>query len=147
MNEMPTMSSMAYSSASYKPDQFANMLLVGKQPLVQQFAQNNQFAVPTVTGIKEAIMPNANCRIVQVFIADPNENIPLENRLLYRGDQKLTDLTDQELFFEVDIKTLLAAHNEMRTKIIDKSVKERTEYLEAARIRDLKMTVVNVAQF
>lgn len=86
-------------------------------------------------------------RLVQVFIADPNENIPLEQSLLYSGEQKLTDATDQELFFEIDIKTILAAHNEKRVKIVDKKIKERTEYLEPAKIRDLKMVVVNVASF
>ena len=86
-------------------------------------------------------------RLVQVFIADPNENIPLADSLLYSGEQKLTDATDQELFFEIDIKDILAKHNEKRVKIVDKKIKERTEYLEPAKIRDLKMVVVNVATF
>lgn len=86
-------------------------------------------------------------RLVQVFIADPNENIPLTDSLLYSGDQKLTDATDQELFFEIDIKDILAKHNEKRAKTVDKKVKERVEYLEPAKIRDLKMVVVNVASF
>lgn len=86
-------------------------------------------------------------RLVQVFIADPDENVPLEQSMLYSGDQKLTDATDQELFFEVDMKEILANHNENRVKIINKKVKERTEYLEPAKIRDLKMVVVNVATF
>jgi len=86
-------------------------------------------------------------RLVQVFIADPNENVPLDIALLYSGEQKLTDATDQELFFEIDIKTILEAHNAKRVKIVDKKVKERTEYLEPAKIRDLKMVVVNVASF
>lgn len=86
-------------------------------------------------------------RLVQVFIADPNENVPLEDSLLYSGEQKLTDATDQELFFEIDMKTILAAHNEKRVKIVDKKVKDRTEYLEPVKIRDLKMVVVTVAGF
>jgi hypothetical protein len=86
-------------------------------------------------------------RLVQVFIADPDENLPLEQSMLYTGEQKLTDATDQELFFEVDMKEILANHNENRVKIINKKVKERTEYLEPAKIRDLKMVVVNVATF
>jgi hypothetical protein len=32
-------------------------------------------------------------------------------------------------------------------KIADKKVKDRTEYLEPAKVRDLKMTVVTVASF
>ena len=86
-------------------------------------------------------------RLVQVFIADPNENVPLDQSLLYGGAQKLTDATDQELFFEIDINMILKAHNEKRIKIVDKKIKERIEYLEPAKIRDLKMVVVNVAGF
>lgn len=89
----------------------------------------------------------ANRRLVQVFIADPDENLPVDKSMIYSGDQRFTDLTDQELFFEIDIKTLLDKHNAERVKTINKSVKERSEYLEPARIRDLKMVVVNIASF
>ena len=54
---------------------------------------------------------------------------------------------DQELFFEIDINSILKAHNEKRIKIVNKDIKDRTEYLEPARIRDLTMTVVTVASF
>ena len=96
---------------------------------------------------KEPPMAATQRRLIQVFIADPNENIPLDQCLIYSGTPQLTDLTDQELFFEIDVKTLLAKHNETRTKVVNKAVKERTEYLEAAKVRDLKMTVVTIAQF
>lgn len=86
-------------------------------------------------------------RLIQIFIADPDENVPLEQCLLYSGEQKLTDLTDQELFFEVDVKSLLDKHNAARVKLVNKAVKERVENLEPARVRDLKMTVVTIAQF
>lgn len=86
-------------------------------------------------------------RLVQVFIADPHPDVPLAQALLYEGKQQLTDATDQELFFEIDIKGILDAHNVERIKLVDKSVKERTQLLEPARIRDLKMTVVNIATF
>ena len=86
-------------------------------------------------------------RLVKVIIVDPDENLPLDHCLLYSGEEKLTDATEQELFFEIDIRDLLAKHNERRIKIVDKKVKERTEHLEPAKIRDLKMVVVNVASF
>lgn len=86
-------------------------------------------------------------RIVKVIIMDPNPNVPLDDCVLYRGEEQLTDLTDQELFFEIDIKTLLASHNEKRVKMVDKTVKDRVEYLEPARVSGLKMLVVNVATF
>lgn len=86
-------------------------------------------------------------RLIQIFIADPDENVPLDHCLLYSGEQKLTDLTDQELFFEVDVRSLLESHNAKRVNLVNKAVKERTENLEPARVRDLKMTVVTIAQF
>lgn len=89
-------------------------------------------------------------RIVKVYIADPNTNLPLEKRVLYTGEEKLTDLTDQELFFEVPIKELLDKHNELRAKTVDKKASEkfgRDVFLEPVRIRDLKMVVTTVAQF
>lgn len=92
-------------------------------------------------------MPNTSRRLIQVFICDPDENVPLADCLLYSGEQKLTDLTDQELFFEVDIKSIIDTHNAKRTKMVNKTVKERVEHLEPARIRDLKMTVVTIASF
>lgn len=96
---------------------------------------------------KEPVMANTQRRLIQVFIADPDPNVPLEQCLLYSGEQQLTDLTDQELFFEVDVKSILDKHNKERVKLVNKSVKERTEHLEPARVRDLKMTVVTIAQF
>lgn len=86
-------------------------------------------------------------RLVQVFIADPDPKVPLDRSLLYSGDQQLTDLTDQELFFDIDISGILKKHNELRVTLVDKSVKNRTQNLEPVRIRDLRMTVVTIASF
>lgn len=91
--------------------------------------------------------PTPSRRLVQVFIADPDENVPLEQSLLYTGTQKLTDATDQELFFEIDIKAILEKHNKARIGLVNKNVKERTEYLEPARVRDLRMVVTTIATF
>ncbi len=90
---------------------------------------------------------NINTRFVRVIVVDPNENLPLEKRVVYNGEEKMTDLDDQELFFELDIKKLLADHNQERVKYPDKKVKERVEYLEPVKIRDLKMVVVSIAEF
>lgn len=113
---------------------------------VSAFRANNEFRPGIPIKPKEEI-EISNRRYVQVFIADPNENLPLENCLVYAGSPKLTDLTDQELFFELDIKQLLNDHNIKRVKVRDKKVKDRTELLEAAKVRDLKMTVVEIAKF
>jgi hypothetical protein len=89
-------------------------------------------------------------RIVKVYIADPSEDLPLNKRVLHTGEEKLTDLTDQELFFELNIGEILKTHNEVRATTLDKKASTRTGkdvYLEPIRIRDLKMVVVDVATF
>lgn len=106
-------------------------------------ARSETPTVVAATGAK----PMSTRRLVQVFIADPNENVPLEHAMVYSGEQKFADSTDQELFYEVDINTLLKAHNEKRVHFADKKVKERVENLEPAKIRDLKMVVVTIAAF
>lgn len=102
-----------------------------------------------VEQLKEQTMATQR-RIVQVFIADPDEKVPLEEMVLYKGEQKATDLTDQELFFEVPINDLLKAHNEKRVKTVDKEATKATgkeTFLEPIRIRNLKMVVVDIATF
>lgn len=88
-------------------------------------------------------------RIVRVFIADPNESLPLDKRILYKSEEFHTDLTDQELFFEANPAAMLAKHNEYRITVMDKKLSnpQREVKLEPARIRDLKMVVVDVATF
>lgn len=96
------------------------------------------------------VMKDSALRIVRVIIADPDSNLPLENRVLHDSKEITTDLDDRELFFEINIKEKLDAHNAVRAKTIDKeATKEKTKdvFLEPLRIRDLKMTVVTVAQF
>jgi hypothetical protein len=105
---------------------------------------------PEETTTEVTPMAQITRRIVQVFIADPNENVPLTDSLLYKGEQKLTDATDQELFYEVPIIDILKAHNEKRVKMIDKEVSKKAGkdiFLEPAKIRDLKMIITNIAQF
>ncbi len=104
----------------------------------------------TSKSITETTMPTQNRRIVQVFIADPDINVPLDAALLYKSEPKFTDATDQELYFEVPIVALLKGHNEKRTTWLDKDASRKAGkdvLLEPAKIRDLKMVVVNIAQF
>jgi len=142
---MPTMASAAHTHSTYSADAlFANALAVGN-PLGGIRGQGADFVNAPNQFQQQKGLPMPTRRVVQVFIADPNENIPLDDCLLFKGEEKLTDATDQELFFELDIKDLLEKHNAKRVKVIDKKVKDRTEYLEPAKVRDLKMVVVTVA--
>lgn len=162
MTEMPSLTSTAYATSTLD----AGTLFDVKQQAVNNFlrapvgagvgamaalqgalADSHQFN-PKPKQPKESPVPAS--RIVKVFIADPNENLPLDKRILYSGDEKLTDLTDQELFFEVPIKELLDAHNAVRAATRDRKQTEkfgREVFLEPVRIRDLKMVVTTVAEF
>lgn len=171
--DLPTMSAMNYQNSSYAGGQMlggahagvlSNQLahqglhklaeneedvkrleeLLAMTETREQTSLRRAINKPATTK-KEPAMPAR--RIVQVYIADPSEDVPLANAVLYTGKQQMTDLTDQELFFEIDIRDLLAEHNEKRAKIINKKVKDRTEYLEPVKVRDLKMVVVTVASF
>ncbi len=104
------------------------------------------------TPIQDTIMPKDSTtrRIVQVFIADPNDNVPLDKAVLYTGEQKLTDLNDTELFFEVPMQSLLQVHNALRVGFLDREASKRAGkdiFLDPVKIRDLKMVVVTIAQF
>lgn len=97
-------------------------------------------------------MPNpTQRRIVQVFIADTDPNVPLEHALIYSNPSPhFTDATDQELYFEIPIVELLKEHNEKRKTWLDKDATKKSGkdvFLEPAKIRDLRMVVVNIAQF
>lgn len=84
-------------------------------------------------------------RIVQVFIADSDESLPLESRLIYKGDQLFTDMSDQDLFFDVDLKPLLVKHNELRAKTLNQN--EEDTFLKPVRVSELKMVVSVIAEF
>lgn len=144
---LPTMVGSAAASSTYSADAlFANNAVAGNGLAFKNAVLQAGGMVPTTALIKpQGAAPMSTRRIVQVFVADPNDNLSLDDCLLFKGEEKLTDATDQELFFELDIKNMLEIHNAKRIKIVDKKVKDRTEYLEPAKVRDLKMVVVTVA--
>lgn len=154
--DIPTIGASNYASTSYGLHDFQPMAMGSASysqldnSMEQAFAafkQQRTLKQIQKTLDQETEMTNPTRRFAQVIIVDPNENVPLDSCLVYKGDPKLTDATDQELFFELDIKDLLAKHNEKRIAFIDKKVKDRTENLEPAKVRDLKMVVVNIATF
>lgn len=156
MRETPTISGSAYNASSFNVAELLNAQQGAgwvDHAGLKQAALQNQYLMaknPIAAIAQLQQEKQLGARIVKVFIADPNENVALDKRVLYSGDEKLTDLTDQELFFDVPLSDLLATHNEMRKTVVDKAQAEkfgRDIFLEAARIRDLKMVVVTVAQF
>lgn len=96
---------------------------------------------------EEEEVPNDLRRLVRVIIMDPDPRVPLEKCKLHDSGEFMTDLTDQELFYDIDLGAKLKAHNDYRVSLVDKTVKERTDWLEPVRIRDLCMSVTTVATF
>jgi len=156
--DMPQITSSSYGSSSTAP-----MGLWPDSDLLEEAqAQWNPYArahnalpavlnLPTPQPTTDATMPNTTPRrLVQVFIADTDSNVPLESALLYKGEPQFTDSTDQELYFEIPVSALLGAHNEKRKGWLDKEATRKAGkdiFLEPAKIRDLKMVVVTIAAF
>lgn len=163
--EMPSLSSSVRSASMYdldlagagiSPTTLSPRALLGRTRSLRpdNFATAQQLAEMYPASAVEHMPPQqeqivmANIRrLVQVYIVDPHDSVPLADCMLYKGDEKITDSNDQELFFDIDLKSILEAHNAKRTKLVNKAIKDRTEHLEPVRIRDLKMNVVTIAQF
>jgi hypothetical protein len=112
-------------------------------------AHTDGFTVVTSNNQQETSVTTVYKRLVRVVIIDPHPSVDVKESTIYDSKEMLTDLTDQELFFESNIKSLLDKHNEKRVKMVDTEASEKTttEYLKPAKIRDLKMHVVVIAQF
>jgi hypothetical protein len=145
--------SQAFNAESVFPPSVTRGFGIGKNEIHEAQAamfQTKQamLQIPKIPHQKPKELPAmAVRRLVKVVIVDPDERVPLDSCILHNGKEQLTDLTDQELFFEIDIKNIIADHNFCRTKIKDKTVKEREEFLEPVKVRDLRMVVVTVATF
>lgn len=148
--DFPTMMAMTYGSAAahnvFDNSWGSTAELVKRVPGLDRISaavipQNIQPNPP------QGSEPMSERRLVRVVMVDPHEHVPTEMALLYDSKELFTDKTDQELYFDMPVAELLKTHNDKRTKLVDKSVKERTQYLDAARIRDLKMLVITLAKF
>lgn len=157
--EMPRISTSAHTHAAYSMGDVGTanvpLSLMGVNfPALGRIPSDDENAALLRRQInqqkRKEEVPMSQARVVKVYVADPNENLPLEKRVLYTGEEKLTDLTDQELFFEIPMQDLLAKHNAFRKGVLDRKQGDkfgRDIYLDPVKIRDLRMVVVTVATF
>lgn len=100
-------------------------------------------------GQKVATKPTR--RLIRLLVVDPHPSVPLDQCVLYQSDEKMTDLSDQDLFYEIasELMPKLKAHNEKRVTWNEraKADNEKAVKLEPARISDLTMTTVVIASF
>ncbi len=158
--DFPTLLNYTSTSNTYTPDLTGKWAKSNSQPrrvqqnqlLADLLNHNEKLLSDFKSQPKEETIMAAKStrRVVRVYILDPDERVPLDQALLHKGDEELTEMEDSELFYQIEIKKLLDTHNEKRKKIIDKKASERAGkdiYLDPVRIRDLVMTVVDVARF
>jgi hypothetical protein len=94
----------------------------------------------------------AQRRLVRRLIVDPDSRLKAHQALIYLDTAPvLSDLSDDELFMEIDVKGLLAKHNEFRGTVEDKSVSrqfEKVVYLEDdLDPNDVRFHVITAARF
>lgn len=151
---MPQLLSSSYTTTTVSPEHWVNAGVGAhswadhKNEKMQRL--RDEFAGKAVVNQPNQPEKNVSARIVKVFVADADENVPLDKRVLYAGDERLTDATNQELYYEIPMGELLKKHNEYRTTLADKKATAKSGkdvMLEPIRIRDLKMIVVTVAGF
>ena len=159
MTEMPTISSTSYVTTGTSLSDWADKTVAAHAGTQLRAAQALTLR-PAGARFEEDVQQTAfghhtkeirvSMRFVKVFIVDPTDDLKLSQRVLHSGEEQLTDLTDQELFFELPIKALLDKHNAVRATVLNKKASERAGkdvFLEPVRVRDLKMNVTVVASF
>ena len=127
---------------NFRPGKYAEVLI---NPQTKEAADMVVAAACSNEG-EEAVSKR---RLVIVLIVDPDERVPVEKSVLYRSDIFLTDETNEEIYFGLNMAQMLKDHNEKRADIEDedKSTVEKPRFLKPARISDLSWTVVELATF
>lgn len=179
MKETPTITSSQYESSAWSPMTMGSVVLgtntaassqlwagfpvedfAVKEPHdplseLREFEVRSRRRVEKYTPDQEqqnmSNTPKKEKRLIQVYIVDPHPDVPLDKSVLYsQPTPTLTDATDQELFFQIDMKQIMHDHNQVRVKVVDKEASNRFNkevYLEPIRIRDLIMNVITIARF
>ena len=154
MRELPSIQGYSYDSGdrrmTIEHSSYDNILKepsIWAKPLSN--STNKQLDKQLDKLVKE-IKEVSNRRLVKVIIVDPNESIPLDKAVLVNQAEKITDLEDTEIFFDMDIKGILKTHNDYRVTVVDKEMSKKRDkdvMLEPIRIKDLKMVVLTIASF
>jgi hypothetical protein len=150
---IPQVNPYAQQNLNYQGQTFTtDGRILGMGQLGNLMGQNNriaEFMKPNTSKLEPDMSKTNKLRVVRVFLVDPDERVPLEQRVLHRTDEMTTDSTDQELFFGIPVQQLLSTHNALRATIKwkDEGSKADAEPLKEIRIRDLVMSVTTIAEF
>lgn len=178
MKEMPTMSVAALTSTAYTPEYTPGGSLKADVNWLDAKQQQEKYAVRRVTEaqnyqqhaaamLKNGVVPSnfvfmekepmnaavkqPKLRVVRVFLVDPDERVPVDQRMLHKSDEMITDATDDELFFKIPVQTLIDDHNKLRNSVEweenGPAGVRRVVGLKPIQIRDLSMQVTVIAAF
>lgn len=100
---------------------------------------------------EEESMKKRQLRVVQIYIADRHPDVPLAKAIVYQSPEPFaTDMSNQELYFTINIMELLSVHNDERITWVDKEATKQAGkeiMLEEIRISDLDMQVTAFTEF
>lgn len=144
--DIPKISTYSNTSTKYIAEHFGEGILNKSK---HNFKSNLFFNAPVRTLAVDTmeIQTMSLRRIVDIYIVDTNESVPLESAILYNSEGIFTEQTDQELYLSLDVMGLLTIHNEKRVTFEDKDSLKPNAKLPPARISDLNMVVSERAVF
>ena len=95
--------------------------------------------------------PEMPRRMVDIYIVDPDLNLPKEHALLFDAKSVLTDETDLELIQHLDTDKMLKDHNDLRANTVDREatrLSEKVVYLRSdLGMKDLRVVITTLARF
>lgn len=104
-------------------------------------------AVAVQVGTCGTAYSSARRRLVDIFIVDTHPCVPVENAMMYRQENVFTDKTDDELWLDADIQSLLKKHNVKRVTWDNAMSSIKGAKLPPARLHDLKRIVGTSVSF
>lgn len=89
-------------------------------------------------------------RMVHVLVVDPDLKVPDEQSVLHDSKEFVTSKTDEELKYDLNLKTMLEEHNVVRGKVVDEAASEKRGkdiFLKKIKISNLVIHVYETAKF
>lgn len=154
-NDMPEIMSVSYASNSAVYDGNQSVYGMTKADAFRKLTFSDQLPPLAVkTNPKEVInmamlveKKDWTKRLVIMAIVDPDLKVPVEKSILMQKGPFMTDMDDQELFMTSEPHRLLTDHNLLRLGLTTPDDEGKAKKLSPIRLRDLKMTVVELAVF
>lgn len=83
-------------------------------------------------------------RFVEIFVSDPDPNVPIEQVLLHHDPRFLTELNDVELTLNMGLPEIVKEWNKTRITIRDRRYMESEVMLEPIKADELRVIIATV---